>query len=70
MCGPAYRSHTPVIEPLLLEFAGELGRLPLAAAGMIADPRLYPALLRLHARGTGAPRLVTHALAACRPRKG
>ncbi len=69
MCGLAFRSDSRVIGPLLLELAGEPGRLPLVAAEMAADPRLYPALVRLQARGTCNPSALADALAACRPRR-
>lgn len=70
MCGLAFRSDSRVVEPLMLELIREPEYLPLAAARMIADPRLYPALLRLQARGTCDPESVADALAACRPRRG
>jgi len=69
MCGLAYRGDARVVEPLLLSLAGEPGYLSLMAARMIGDPRLYPALQRLRARGTYDAEDLAAALAACRPRK-
>jgi len=69
MCGLAYRGDARVVEPLLLSLAGEPGYLSLMAARMIGDPRLYPALQRLAARGTYDAEDLAAALAACRPRR-
>jgi HEAT repeat protein len=71
LMGLARRRDERVIEPLLEDLtAGFGGALLLEAAGEMADPRLYSALVRLRQRGGIDPSFLEDAIARCRPGRG